>query len=222
MAEKRIRVHGGLDILGDNPDVKNLILETLASDPNLFNIGRIWKAPNGLGIHYGDTDSESGNNVLRIIAHDGDLLKLWTAINKKDNSSDTYLDVINSTTNDLCIGQPVYITDYSQDVYRVDVGNAIDINKKKIVGLVSDNVIESNGGSGKILVSGILKSTELNWDLVTGLNGGLLPRTRYFLSTNNGQLSVSSPAEEGQYMCSIGESLNSTDFLIKIERPITI
>ena len=212
----KVAVHGGIDLLGKDSNVKNLILEQLPLDNPNTNVGNIWLGLDDKKITY--VEEVGQLTTIRRIAHDGDIAVLAEAIELKDNSTDTYLTITNIGTDDMTLGQPVYSTQNLE----AKLANANDTIKKKVIGLVSDNLIESSGRSGKVLTSGLLTGTTEQWEQVTGMIGGLVPDSNYFLDIVAGKLTLYPPTEEGQFVCLLGTALTNTIFSIRIERPITI
>lgn len=212
----KVAVHGGIDLLGKEANVKNLILEQLPFDNPNKNVGNIWLGLDDKKITYVEEIGQL--TTIRRIAHDGDVAALIEAIELKDNSTDTYLTIINVGTDDMILGQPVYSTNNLE----AKLANANDVIKKKVIGLVSDNLIESSGRSGKVLTSGLLTGTIEQWEHATGMIGGLVPDSNYFLDTISGKLTLYPPTENGQFICLLGTALTNTIFSIRIERPITI
>jgi len=213
---RKVIVHGGIELLGEDTEVQNLNLEKLPTDPHDRRMGNVWINEADKRIAY--VENEANPELIRKLIHDGDLAALKETIDLKDNRLDTYLTVKNITTNDMMFGQPVY----SLNNLEAGFANANDINKKKVIGLVSDNIIESNGTSGCVLTSGLLTGTIAQWEYVTGMIGGLVPDTKYFLDTVSGKLTLYPPTDSGQFICLLGSALTTTIFLIRIERPITI
>lgn len=211
-----VKVHGGIELLGANTEVQNLGLEKLSDDPVNPNSGRIWLDDENR-IAYRDS-AVGGNGRIRRIAHDSDIELLKESIALKDNRTDTYLSFTNITNEDMFFGQPIY----SANNLEADFADASNTNKKKVIGLVSDNIVLSNRGSGHLLTAGLLTGTIEQWEFVTGMVGGLVPDTKYFLDITPGKMTMSPPTDDGQYICLLGTAVTQTIFMIRIERSIRI
>ena len=109
-----------------------------------------------------------------------------------------------------------------KDNLEADFADASNTNKKKVIGLVSDNIVLSNRGSGHLLTAGLLTGTIEQWEFVTGMVGGLVPDTKYFLDITPGKMTMSPPTDDGQYICLLGTAVTQTIFMIRIERSIRI
>ena len=211
-----VKVHGGIELLGANTEVQNLGLEKRSSDPINPNPGRFWlDSENRLSYKDGEI---GGNGRIRKIANDTDIQALKDSIALKDNRTDTYLSFTNVTNEDMFFGQPIY----SANNLEADFADASNTNKKKVIGLVSDNIVLSNRGSGHLLTAGLLTGTIEQWEFVTGMVGGLVPDTKYFLDITPGKMTMSPPTDDGQYICLLGTAVTQTIFMIRIERSIRI
>jgi hypothetical protein len=124
---------------------------------------------------------------------------------------------LNFSSSDYFLGQPVYAVASN----GVALSVATDSAKVNPVGLVSSDIIESGGGSGNIQTQGILTGTFSQWQYATGMSGGLLPGSTYYLSNTLGKLTPYAPLEDGSYIVAVGKALSTTELSINIGNPIS-
>lgn len=124
----------------------------------------------------------------------------------------------NTSNHDLTLGMAVY----APSVGLGAPADASSITKKTVIGLVANDLVLSQSGRGSVLGSGKLTGTQAQWEAATGLVGGLVVGSTYYLDTTPGRITPFPPGEPGQYLCPVGYALTSTEFVIRIERPITL
>jgi len=218
MATTGIKIHGGIDLLGQDAEIENLELEELATDPTIPNAGRLWLNSSDLRVKYAEgTNQDENNTVIREVANTDDLAALATVMTNSVSSIEVF-NVTNNGTNVLELGQPVY----SVSALSVDLGIAADYDRKSIIGLVASNSIQPHGGTGQMLSSGQLTGTVSQWAAVTGNPAGLVPNAVYFLDVVLGKLTTTPPSADGQFICPIGTAISSTVFIIRIDRTIQL
>lgn len=176
--------------------------------------------------------------VLSIDGHSGVVTKAMLSIDQLDNTSDLNKPISIATSNALdskLAKNTAYVTRYNQSnddlflgnvVYSVNnntvnKANASDPLKFSVLGLVSDEIILSQMGSGTIQTTGILTGTVDQWFVATGMVGGLVTGNRYFLDTNSGRITnmVSNTAVA---VCPIGKAISQTELSINIETIINL
>jgi hypothetical protein len=133
-----------------------------------------------------------------------------------DGISNVDVSKENNDTQDLVIGTPVYLSGLG----TVKRANAATALAKDIAGFVTIDPFLQQATFGFIRISGILTATTVQWDVVTGMVGGLVPNANYYLDSNVGRITHVPPNTEGHFLCRVGQALNSTDLLIRIEPPI--
>jgi hypothetical protein len=212
-----VRIHGSIDLLGADTEIHNFELETLTNDTADMSVGALYFNKNLARARY--IESITGSPVIRSIAHMDDVVLLQSDINLKASLSDINslrsISVVNNTTNNLLFGQPVCMVSGN----TIDAGNASDINKKDIVGFVTDTIL-GNGGVGTIYSFGNIIGTIAQWGMV--VDGGLIPNTKYFLDINSGKMTSVVPSGNNQYLCMLGTAISETIFSIKIEKTIAL
>lgn len=125
------------------------------------------------------------------------------------------LSLENGESFDVLIGQPVVIE--SADT----INYAIATTLPNVIGLASQAIV--SGATGDVQTDGKLSATTAEWDLLTGQTGGLSPGAIYYLSNlDTGKLLIVPPETQGHYLVRLGIAINSTDFEIKISRPIKL
>lgn len=214
-----MKIHGGVDFKGGDSDAKEFSLEKLDGNPDNPKSRRVWFNQEQLRVAYSESTTEDLDTITRYLATLDDIELLTQLVAAKaDRISDTsHVTINNISTDDMKLGQPVYGASHLDTLLA-----CANDEKKDVIGLVSDNLILSNNGSGKALTSGILTGTVSQWEFATGMVGGLVSNQKYFLDTVAGRLTLAPPSEPGQYICQLGMALSPTVFLIRIERPIAI
>jgi hypothetical protein len=205
-----MRVHGGFGLRGTDTEIHNLELEHLSVDPSVPDVGLIWYNVVLGKISYVEALDGLGNPIIRRVSSDSDVSAIIAKIVESSQSP-----VVNSTTNNLLFGHPVYGISGTE----VELACANDINKKEVIGLVTDTIL-ANGGGGKLQLFGKITGSEAQWGMV--VDGGLVPNTKYFLDAVAGKLKSTVPVGTGLYLCPIGRALSTTEFVIKIEQPIAL
>jgi hypothetical protein len=112
---------------------------------------------------------------------------------------------------------------YNSGNDHVKLANAGAMLTKDVIGLVLDSQINS-GAMGQIATDGVLVATTAQWDAVFGTQGGLVFRTRYFLSPNvYGAGTSTPPSQTGLYVVALGIALSTTELLLDGEyKPILL
>lgn len=82
----------------------------------------------------------------------------------------------------------------------------------KCIGLIDDDPIPP-GGFGKIRFEGVLSQPTAQWDIVTGMIGGLATEQMYF-PNSAGQLTPTPSSTEGEVIQYVGRAVSSTDLAI--------
>lgn len=102
---------------------------------------------------------------------------------------------------------------------QVKRAGANDASTKTVIGFVSDASIAA-GGSGIVQLGGSLNANTADWDVVTGMVGGLMEGMRYFLSDTPGMLTTTPPADG--FVCQVGIANSSTELLIEFGPTIAL
>jgi hypothetical protein len=124
----------------------------------------------------------------------------------------------NDEATSIVICTPVY-NDASDGVKKAKADAAA---AKNVIGMVQATTI-ANGASGIIQVNGVLTATTAQWDVVTGQVGGLIQRTRYYLSgATAGMITDTAPSTAGQYVVEVGIALSATELKIDVSTPILL
>ena len=110
---------------------------------------------------------------------------------------------------------------YGVSDIAVDLANANDITKMKVMGLVATNIIEA-GGAGIIALLGKISGSTTQWDSITGQAGGLTPNANYFLDIVGGMITNSAPLDRAAFLCPIGSALSETVLNINIGKIIQL
>ena len=90
-----------------------------------------------------------------------------------------------------------------------------------VVGLYTGDTAVPVSEQLKPKVDGVVSLTALQWDAVLGTSGGLATGMVYFLG-NDGVLTVTPPAVDGEYNVAVGLALTSTDMHIRDMRPVQL
>lgn len=176
--------------------------------------------------------------VTEIAGFSGSVTKEQLGIDKLDNTSDLNKPVsiaqaaINQnkldkekiivTRNNLSNDDLVFANAvYAVSNIEVDKANAKFDNKKIVLGLVIDEIALSQGGACNIQTSGIIEGTFAQWEAVTGMVGGLVINSKYFLDTVSGKLTPYAPSD-AIALCPVGKAISSTELSINIETVINL
>ena len=129
------------------------------------------------------------------------------------------IPIVNVDTDDMTLGMAVY----SAGVGVGKLALASNVTKKNVIGLVANDLIESQSGRGSVMPTGTLAGTVAQWEAVTGLMGGLIPNATYYLDHDTpGRITPYPSNTDGQYLCPVGYALTTSEFIIRIERPIAL
>jgi hypothetical protein len=90
----------------------------------------------------------------------------------------------------------------------------------KVYALVSDAVLPA-GGFGNVIASGSLTSATTDWDVVTGLTGGLVPGSTYYVAATAGTITAA-PNLAGVALAIIGFALSSTRMRLALGNSIIL
>jgi len=225
-----IKIHGAINLKGSDTEVRNFELEQRLMDPNNEHLFKLWYNAALSRVSYNELAGYFP--VIRRLLHDGDLNVISNQINDNATSiinattvsiseaisSVLRNTVLNNTNNNLLFGQPVYLLADGS----VGPASANDIVEKNVLGFVSNNTILSNGGSGEITLHGRIVGTVEQWAMVTDTFTELIPNTNYFLSVNSGKITTSPLVSNSQYCCLLGRSISTTEFIVKVDRTITL
>lgn len=111
----------------------------------------------------------------------------------------------NADTVSLTPGQPVSL-DSAGACKRAQAHQA---STKDVVGVAGATIAPS--AAGVVVVTGIATATAGEWDAVTGLTGGLVAGTGYFLSPESpGRLQGAVPISTSHYVVLVGEAISTT------------
>ena len=131
--------------------------------------------------------------------------------------------VILRLTNEEQDNLPIGTVLYASSTLGVKRANALSIFTKDVIGLVYSDPYVVPGDLGEVIISGTLIATTDQWDVITGVPGGLVPGSLYFLDPYKiGKLTALIPYIRGQYAISIGRALSSTVLLVKIAGDILL
>jgi hypothetical protein len=147
-----------------------------------------------------------------------------TPVADSDLATKAYVDgsggtttVTNGDTISLVIGTPVRVS-AGDSVVRAQ---ASDITKARVFALVKEASVASSS-TGKVIFSGVLEATTVQWDAVTGGSGGLTPGSKYYLSTTIGQLTDTAVSAAGDVCTEVGTALSTTELKVEIRRTIEL
>lgn len=139
------------------------------------------------------------------------------AIDDSLKSGTGFLTKLNNTTDDLRFGTVIY----ANTLTGIAKANPTDETKSNAIGLVFDDIMLSNNGSGKIQTTGVISGTLEQWDRALDISGGLIPNKRYYLSEVPGKLTGFMPLT-ANYLTMIGIAISQTEFSINIEPTIKL
>ena len=89
-----------------------------------------------------------------------------------------------------------------------------------VVGLVYDAHI-APGEAGRVQTAGPMQQTASEWDVVTGVPGGLAPDAPYFLASA-GSMSPWAASTDGHMVAPVGRATSSTEFVIDIDTQVLL
>lgn len=209
---QRVKIHGGVSFLGKDSELQNLTLDVEPVDPQGQSEGGVWF--NSILKRFSYLEEEPIGDQPGIVKRLATLDDLQTIVEADANR----VKVNNATDTDLMFGQPVYQIDQS----NAGLACANSAETRNVLGLVSDTVIPMHTGTGNVQTNGALTGTIAQWEAVTGIAGGLTPNKDYFLDIITGWLTTSPSFADGNHLCFVGTALSTTEFLIKIQRPIAL
>ena len=90
----------------------------------------------------------------------------------------------------------------------------------EVVGLVMDDVIVP-GAAGRVQTAGPLEQPALEWEVVTGMPGGLSPGALHFPSSS-GHLTPFAPTAQGEFVVPTGRAASPTTFIIDIDTQVQL
>lgn len=89
-----------------------------------------------------------------------------------------------------------------------------------VVGLVAADSIGPSS-AGMIQAEGLFSATINQWNVITGLSGGLVPGQSYYLSPNPaGRITTVPPGETGSFLVRLGRAVTPTQMILSIQPPI--
>lgn len=109
-----------------------------------------------------------------------------------------------------------------------DGNNTVDLAKASAIGTsipVGLSVAAYSAGAGFYQPSGVFTASLAEWDALTGESGGLVPNSKYFLSTDtNGFIDLQSNLSltAGQYAVRIGVAISTTELQVNFAERILI
>lgn len=177
--------------------------------------------------------------VFKIAGLSGEITKIQLGIDRVDNTSDIEKPIselqqagldqklndniirtrrTNVSNDDLKFGQPVWAFNSTD----VELASSDNINRRMILGLVCEDIMQSQGGQGLVQTTAILTGSVAQWEFVTGDIGGLITRKTYYVSTNAGMLTPYPPIDNGLYLTAVGVALSTTELSINIQQPILL
>jgi hypothetical protein len=118
----------------------------------------------------------------------------------------------------LTAGMPVYIS--AAAAAKRAQANAMATSAVSGVWLDASTAA---AGSGTYAAAGVAVCSTAQWDVVTGLTGGLVPNTNYYLdAAAAAKLTATAPSTVGQTVCMVGRALSTTDLEIYAIPPILL
>jgi len=121
------------------------------------------------------------------------------------------LQLVNNDTIDLPICTPVYI------IAADAMSHADATDFPSVIGMISEVVLIGNSGTAQ--TDGKITALTTEWDAITGQIGGLTAGATYYLGSVGGLVPI---APTTGFLARLGIAINSTDFEIKISRPIRL
>ncbi len=123
----------------------------------------------------------------------------------------------NSDSADISKGTPVYAWS-ATEVRRARTDTE---DTALVIGLVSEDLLLS-GAAGYFQLDGRFAATISEWEVVTGMVGGLVEGQDYFLDpVYVGKLTTTPPESIG-YLTYIGYALSATELYLDIDSPIRL
>lgn len=144
-----------------------------------------------------------------LVLTDGEIEQLQSSDSLASAPNSLSLD--NGGAADLYVCTPVYITGAD----TVDVAHAGTL--PNVIGIVAELI--TIGATGVVQTDGKLTAATTEWDARTGQTGGLTPGATYYLGDWGAV--IATPPVSG-HLTRLGIAINSTDFEIKISRPIRL
>ena len=124
-------------------------------------------------------------------------------------------EATNGESISILIGGTVYIS----GVNTIKYAKADSDATKTAIAMCTNDIV--SGEDGVVQVNGRLTLTTVQWDLVTGDTGGLIPGISYFLSEiTSGRISKIAP--NTGFVVKIGIAVSTIDFEISISAPIKL
>lgn len=121
------------------------------------------------------------------------------------------LILTNEDIIDLPVCAPVFISSANK------IKHADGTTNPNVIGLLTQPTIIN--AQGAVQTNNKITALTTDWDLLTGQTGGLTPGAIYYLGSVGG-LTIVIPTTG--FLVRLGIAVNSTDFEIKISRPIKL
>jgi hypothetical protein len=86
----------------------------------------------------------------------------------------------------------------------------------RVAGLTMPDMIDA-ANAGGVAFHGTIKAATAQWDVVTGMSGGLVPGQDYWLGTD-GVLDTSAPSSVGKSVVLIGHAIDEETMELRISR----
>lgn len=119
----------------------------------------------------------------------------------------------NANAGAIVIGAPVYWSAAGS----YDKARANATGTKNVCGLQKDTTVAA-GGTGTIVISGMITATTGQWDAITGQTGGLTAGAWYFLdAATAGKMTTTAPTGSGNFIKPIGLAKSTTEFQVDIQ-----
>jgi hypothetical protein len=123
----------------------------------------------------------------------------------------------NGTGSTIVIGRAVYAHTVTN---KVLLANANNILTAQVIGLVSAAAITS-GASGSVAFAGVMAATTTQWDVVTGVSGGLTPGAMYYLSNlTDGALTTTAPVSGT--VAAVGRAMSTTKMALRFDATVKL
>lgn len=125
----------------------------------------------------------------------------------------------NFDTVNLPRGSPVYSPSPGQMF-----GALGNLSGRNVIGLVAASSDVVPGAQDDVLVDGTLVASTAEWEVVTGMVGGLVRGRKYCLDLNvPGKLRLSvTPTGTQQYLVNVGYAISATEFKLEVQPIIRI
>lgn len=115
------------------------------------------------------------------------------------------IQLTNGEAGTVSVGTPVYIS--ANDTFmkaKADASGTVPV-----IGLVAQTTI-ATGVSGSVQTDGIMSASTAAWDAVTGGSGGLVAKTKYYLSGTTAGTLTTTPVTSG-YSQRVGIAISTTE-----------